>query len=913
MRITEMSNESDAQSHFQAGDELYRQGRYNEACREYEQGVVLDPNNAAAWNNWGVALRGLGKPQETIEKFVKALDIAPDYALAYYNWGNAYYDLKKYDEAIAKYQEGATKKPDFAEAYNAWGNALLALEKYEAAIEKYHQAVKINPDLAEAYNGWGNALYSQKKYDEALVKYQEATTKKPDFSLAYCNGGNALLGLEKYEAAIEKYHQAVKINPDLAEAYNGWGNALYYQQKYDEAFAKYQEATTKKPDFALAYCNGGNALLGLEKYEAAIEKYHQAVKINPDLAEAYNGWGNALYALKSYDEAIAQYEEAAAKNPDYAEAYNNWGNALYYQKKYDEAIAKYQEATAKKPDYANPYYNWGNALNDLKSYDEAIEKYRQATKINPEFADAYYNWGLSYAALNKNEEAIEKYQVAMARKPDSAANLFAWGNALLCLGRFPEALERYQKARDIDPDYIYAYHNAAFLLNKQGRYKEARGEWTKFLDACGNVKRRETEVATTAEFFRFYGGISRKTFGELEDAEKLEDAERLLKAGLERYPDNMELLSEWLDLYLDKRDELGGDKLKVGEKAMAHREARETYLKLQKILQERLSHAEDAKDSDALMQILMQLGDLLVKMEDFGGAEKYLRRALNYQGKDVFALYSTLGVLYSRIEYHQEAVHWFAEAMKLEPDDLTQRCNLAEAYRKVNKVDLAEVEYNKVLRITPDQVEAHIGLGGVYSAMGDDTGDSDLYNKAVRCFTRGLELGSSDQGSKKLKGKELAAVLYSRGYARVKLYETSKTLREERDLRQAKDDFNRCSGLDEDNHKAKRAAQKIEKSLSLFRPQRLLEKIGPLAVFGTSLLLFLATQALVISHYYRDFPKIIDKGVYIGVTFGSMVFMIAGLYLPQILKLKVPGFSIEKSSVDQVTTPGTLGIEKGKI
>jgi hypothetical protein len=70
---------------------------------------------------------------------------------------------------------------------------------------------------------------------------------------------------------------------------------------------------------------------------------------------------------------------------------------------------------------------------------------------------------------------------------------------------------------------------------------------------------------------------------------------------------------------------------------------------------------------------------------------------------------------------------------------------------------------------------------------------------------------------------------------------------------------------------------------------------------------------LVISHYFRDFPKIINKEVYIGITFGSMVFMIAGLYLPQILKLKVGAFSIEKSSVDQVTTPGTLGIEKGKI
>ncbi len=870
-----MSTQSDAQSHFQAGDDLYQQGRYEDACREYEQCVALDPGIAGAWNNWGIALRRLGKLKEAIEKYEKALNLDHNYALPYHNWGNALYDLQKYAAAFDKYQQAVAKKPDYAEAYHGSGNALHALKRYEEAIEQYQQAVSNKPDYAEAYNAWGNTLSALKRYDEAIKKYQQAISKKADYyAEAHLNWGLALAALNQPEAAIEKYRDIISKKPDYAEAYNSWGNALYGLKKYGEAIAKYQEAAAKKSDYAEAYYNWGLALSALKSYAEAIEKYQEAISKKADYyAEAHYYWGLALAALNQPEAAIEKYRDIISKKPDYVEAYNDWGNALYYLKKYGEAIAKYQEAAAKKPDYA----------------------------------EACYNWGLALTALDRNEEAIEKFREAEARKPDFAANFFSWGYALLYLGRFPEAIGRFQKARDFDPDSIYAYHNAAFLLNKQGRYKEARGEWTNFLQACVNVKSRETEVATSAEFFRFFGGINREIFGRLEDAEKL------FTAGLERYPDNMELLSALLDLYLDKRDELWGDKLAVGEKAMAHRQARETYLKLQKILQDRLSQAEDAKDPGVLMQILMQLGDLLVRMEDFREAEKYLRRALNYQGKDAFGLYSTLGILYSRIEYHQEAVYWFAEALKLEPDNLTLRCNLAEAYRKVNKVDLAEVEYNKVMRITPDQVEAHIGLGGVYTAMGDDKGDSDLYDKAVRCFTRGIELGSSDQGSKNLKGKELAAVLYSRGYARVKLYETSKTLRDEKDLKLAMNDFNQCYGLDEDYHKAKRAAQKIKKSLSLFKPQRLLEKIGPLAVFGTSFLIFLAAQVLVLSHYFRRIPETIDMGFYTGVTFGSMVFMIAGLYLPQILKLKVGAISIEKSSVDQVTTPGTLGIEKGKI
>jgi len=49
---------------------------------------------------------------------------------------------------------------------------------------------------------------------------------------------------------------------------------------------------------------------------------------------------------------------------------------------------------------------------------------------------------------------------------------------------------------------------------------------------------------------------------------------------------------------------------------------------------------------------------------------------------------------------------------------------------------------------------------------------------------------------------------------------------------------------------------------------------------------------------------------YILLTFGYLLFMVVGLYLPQILKLKVGSIELEKSTVDQIRTSGTLGISK---
>jgi hypothetical protein len=59
----------------------------------------------------------------------------------------------------------------------------------------------------------------------------------------------------------------------------------------------------------------------------------------------------------------------------------------------------------------------------------------------------------------------------------------------------------------------------------------------------------------------------------------------------------------------------------------------------------------------------------------------------------------------------------------------------------------------------------------------------------------------------------------------------------------------------------------------------------------------------------EDFPKI-EVGHYAILTFCSLLFMVVGLYLPQILKLKVAGIELEKSSVDQAQARATLGLRK---
>jgi hypothetical protein len=91
---------------------------------------------------------------------------------------------------------------------------------------------------------------------------------------------------------------------------------------------------------------------------------------------------------------------------------------------------------------------------------------------------------------------------------------------------------------------------------------------------------------------------------------------------------------------------------------------------------------------------------------------------------------------------------------------------------------------------------------------------------------------------------------------------------------------------------------------------------GPLAIFTAGAAVFLFTQldfffpnAKVRELFWLPMKsQAMDAKYYVVLTFGALIFMIAGLYLPKVLKLKVPGIELEKASVERASAPSALDI-----
>ena len=119
---------------------------------------------------------------EAIAEFRTAIRLQPDDAVAHYNLGIALAAQGKLDEAIAEYRTAIRLKPDYAMAHNNLGLALASQGKLDEAVAEYRTAIRLKPDYAEAHCNLGHLLRGQGDYAGSLAMLRrghELGTRQP--------------------------------------------------------------------------------------------------------------------------------------------------------------------------------------------------------------------------------------------------------------------------------------------------------------------------------------------------------------------------------------------------------------------------------------------------------------------------------------------------------------------------------------------------------------------------------------------------------------------------------------------------------------------------------------------------------------------------------------------------------------
>ena len=123
--------------HFQRGNELYKQGKLDEAIASFQQCVALQPEFPNARYHLGVALGDAEKFEDARASLTQVIEAEPENAQAHNSLGFVASQQRQPYEAINCFERAIELQPNFAHAHVNLGMSLLQVGDYPRGFSEY--------------------------------------------------------------------------------------------------------------------------------------------------------------------------------------------------------------------------------------------------------------------------------------------------------------------------------------------------------------------------------------------------------------------------------------------------------------------------------------------------------------------------------------------------------------------------------------------------------------------------------------------------------------------------------------------------------------------------------------------------------------------------------------------------------
>jgi len=267
------ADESAAETHFKSAKALQAEGRVAEAASELVAGLQLDPRNESAHLSLAGMLLELRLFHPASIACRHALMVAPESAAAYDQFGRAMEGLGDRTQAIAHYTRSLTLRPGNKATSHRLSAALRAEGRLEPARRVLQALCDRTPRDAESLFLLAGVLGEMGSSEEAIRRLRKAISHQPRFPEALNNLAILLRAAGQAQEAEVHLRKAVGIRPDYAAAWNNLGNLHIELSRIDEAIRCYTKAISVDPDYAEAHTNRALAWLLAGRFEEGWQEY----------------------------------------------------------------------------------------------------------------------------------------------------------------------------------------------------------------------------------------------------------------------------------------------------------------------------------------------------------------------------------------------------------------------------------------------------------------------------------------------------------------------------------------------------------------------------------------------------------------------------------------------------------------
>lgn len=278
---------------FLKGNEALKMRQWDEAIREFDKALAVDPQFAQAYNNRGVAKIEDGKAPEAIQDYNQAIAIDSFYWDAVFNRAYAYEETGRLEQALQDIRRAKGHFPDSAYVHFYEGLLLSQQRKYAESELAFLQSLR-----------WDSANLETRVNLATLAFFQQR--------------------LEESKAALL---QILKVNPQQVDALNTLSQVYLKAGDFQNALITINEALRLMPSEAYFLNNRGQVFLQMDSLRLAEQDINRSILMDPANAWAYRNKG--VWALKKgdYPQAIRLLKDALSRKTFIDEIYGYLGEA----------------------------------------------------------------------------------------------------------------------------------------------------------------------------------------------------------------------------------------------------------------------------------------------------------------------------------------------------------------------------------------------------------------------------------------------------------------------------------------------------------------------------------------------------------------------------------------------------------
>ncbi len=291
----ETGGDESLQQHLNVGTAFYRSGMLEDASREFEQAIQIEPTQSRANFMMGLIAFRRGDLDAALNHFGTMPPGAGNYAV-HRNTALILELLGRYDEALGALDEALVSKPTDPEIHLA--RAVIHVKRGDVtkaldALRLYRTSGEVKRPNPRYYAYTVLAAAVSGDLDYAVAVGREGLGHYPHSGPLLVNTGQVLERRGEVDAAAALYKRATHGSQPLPQAHKSLGDQAYAHGDHEVARAQYEKAVKLQPRLGddvylrlgtMAYRdNDRDVALLLWRRALDLNPYNEAVKANLEL------------------------------------------------------------------------------------------------------------------------------------------------------------------------------------------------------------------------------------------------------------------------------------------------------------------------------------------------------------------------------------------------------------------------------------------------------------------------------------------------------------------------------------------------------------------------------------------------------------------------------------------------------